>query len=143
MNADDFERKLQRQPLRKIPKHWRAEILQAAQETAPSVQRPQPRLSRAALTIWRELIQPCRYAWSGMAALWLVFWVVNSQSPPVPTPKRMAKSAPVGSGGIRLLVEQREVLAELTGPNSSSPVEPSRRTHPKPRSERKSGVGSC
>ena len=32
MNTDDFEKRIERQPLRKIPGEWRREILQAATE---------------------------------------------------------------------------------------------------------------
>src|SRR5258708_31493262 len=31
MNSDDFEKRLQRQPLRQVPREWRAEIVQGAE----------------------------------------------------------------------------------------------------------------
>jgi hypothetical protein len=137
MNTDDFEKKLQRQPLRQIPGYWREAILRTAQEQgSSSAQRSQPVLIRALLITWRELIQPCRYAWSGMAALWLIFWMVNSRMQPADNPRRMEPSTRVASERIRFLEEQRRVLVELTGPIDLSPAEPSRRAPPKPHSER-------
>jgi hypothetical protein len=137
MNTDDFEKKLQRQPLRQIPGDWREAILRTAQERASSAaQRPEPALIRALLITWRELIQPCRYAWSGMAALWLIFWMVNSRTQLADSPRGMATSTRAASERIRFLEEQRQVLVELTGPIDLSPAEPSRRARPKPHSER-------
>ena len=36
-----------------------------------------PLAVRALFVVWRELIWPCRRAWAGMAALWLVLWGIN------------------------------------------------------------------
>jgi hypothetical protein len=144
MNMDDFEQKLRRQPLRQIPGHWREAILRTAQQHACSVcQVPQPLPMRALRTIWRELFQPCRCAWSGMTALWLIFWFVNAHTQLADTSTRMAASTRPGSERIRLFEEQRRVLVELTGPIDLSPAQPSRRAQPKPRSERRLETRSC
>jgi hypothetical protein len=143
VNANEFEKKLQQQSLRKIPGDWRASILQVAREGASPVQRPQPALVLVALTLWRELIQPCRYAWSGMAALWLLFWMVNSQIQPAPSANQVATSTRNGPEGIRLFEEQQRVLAELTGRGALSTAEPPQQPHPKRRSERMSEARSC
>jgi hypothetical protein len=144
MNTDDFETKLQRQPLRQIPGDWREAILRTAHERASSAaQRPHPLLIRAALVTWRELIQPCRFAWSGMAVLWLIFWMVNAYVQPADTPTQMAKSTRPSTERIRFLEEQRRVLVELTGSVDLSPTEPSRRAYPKPHSERILEVRRC
>jgi len=136
MNSDAFEKKLRQQPLRQIPGGWRETILRTAQRRASSVtRRPEPMLIRAALIAWRELLQPCRYAWSGMAALWLIFWMVNAHIQPADTPRRLATSTREASERIRLINEQRRVLVELTGPIDLPPAEPSRRTPPKPHTE--------
>jgi hypothetical protein len=144
MSMDDFEKKLQRQPLRQIPGGWRQAILRTAQERASSaVQHPEPVLLRAMLITWRELIQPCRYAWSGMAALWLIFWMVNANMELGDRSKRTEMPTRAASERIRFLEEQRQVLVELSGPIDLSPAEPSRRTHPKPHSERILEVRRC
>jgi hypothetical protein len=144
MNTDDFEKELRRQPLRKIPGDWREAILRTAQQRASSVaQRPEPVLIRAVLTTWRELIHPCRYAWSGMAALWLIFWMVNTQTQVADRPRQVASSTPAAAERIQSLEEQRRVLVELTGPIDLSPAEPLRRAQPKPHSERVLQVRRC
>jgi len=137
MNMDDFEKKLQRQTLRQIPSDWREAILQTAQERTPAtVQRLAPMLIRAVLIAWRELVQPCRYAWFGMAALWLIFWMVNAHTQLADSAGWVAPSTRVASERIRFLKDQRQVLVELTGPIDLSPAEPTRRTLPKPRTDR-------
>jgi hypothetical protein len=144
MNTDDFEKKLQRQPLRQIPGHWREAILRTTREQASSAgQNPRPMLMGALFIAWRELIQPCRYAWSAMAALWLIFWMVNTHTQLADSPRRMATSSHPASETIRLLAEQRRILVELTGPFDLSPAEPSRRARPKPHSERILGIRRC
>ena len=125
MNFDDFEKKLQHQPLRQIPANWRESILQAAQEQTASG--TQHLLIRAVLITWCELIQPCRYAWSSMATLWLAFWMINSHMKFRPPPARMANSSPAASEQIRSFAEQQRVLVELTGPIDLSPAERPRR----------------
>ena len=142
MNSDDFEKKLQRQPLRQVPASWRESILREAREQAHSTT-PRPLLIRAVLITWRELIQPCRYAWSAMAALWLAFWMTNSHMDFAEPPLRMAKSSPAVAEQIRSLAEQRRVLAELTDPSDLSPAERPRRGDPKPHSERTLQIRSC
>ena len=133
MNTDDFEKQLQRQSPRQIPAGWREEILRTAQAGAHAVDRRQsPLLFRAGLTLWRELIWPCRHAWSGMAALWLVLLAVNARVTDAPkVPMTTATGTP--AGGIQLFEEQRRVLVELTGPLELPPAEPSQRSRPRPR----------
>jgi len=142
MNFDDFEKKLQRQPLRQVPASWRESILRAAREQTPSAA-PQPLLIRAVLITWRELIQPCRYAWSAMAALWLAFWMINSHMEFANSPAQVAKSSPAAPEQIRSFAEQRRVLIELTGPIDLKPAERPRRPDPKPHSERMLQIRSC
>lgn len=90
-----------------------------------------------ALTLWRELIWPCRRTWAGLAAAWLVILGFNHSqadgNPPV-----SAKFSPP-PGEMRLaLREQRRVLEELIGPGpTASAVEPPRRPNNQPRSERR------
>lgn len=145
MNMDDFEKKLQRQPLRHIPGDWRDAILRTAQErtSCPAAKHSNSVLTRAVQTTWRELIQPCRYAWSGMAALWFIFWLINAHTEDTETSRQMATSTGSGFKRIQVFEEQRRVLVELTGPNDLSPAEPSRPAHAKPRSERMLRIGNC
>src|ERR1043165_4375565 len=131
MNTDDFQKKLQRQSFRKIPGDWRENILHTAQHCISSTcEAQQPLPIRAVLTIWRELLRPCWHAWSSMAALWVIFWILNINASPQlrRTPTRMTASTSSGSERIRLFNEQRRVLVELTGPVESSAAAASRRT---------------
>jgi len=139
---DQFEQRLQRQKLRKIPADWRAAILQSAQAAASADPR-QPFTVRACLVAWRELFHPCRYAWSGMAALWLIFWFINSPTRTVEGSTRIAASTRRSSQQIRFVEEQRQVMAELTGSMSLSPAEPPQHPRPKPRSERPTELRNC
>ena len=89
---------------------------------------------RAALAVWRELIWPCRRAWVGMAALWVVMWGINlglsgTQKADLNAPSASATAL------IEALEEQKRVLAELIPPASSQPAEPPRR-NPQRRSDR-------
>lgn len=145
MSTDDFEKKLRRQPLKRIPGDWRELILQTAHDRTSCVaaKRSKSVLIRAVQIAWRELIQPCRHAWSGMAALWLIFGLINAHTEVTETPRQMASSSRSGFEGIQVFEEQRRVLVELTGPNDLSPAEPSRPAHAKPRSERTLRIRNC
>ena len=90
---------------------------------------------RAALAVRRELIWPCRRAWAGMAALWVVMWGINCG---LSGAKKAAPGAPSVSATalFETLEEQRRVLAELIPPASSQPAEPPRR-NPQRRSDRR------
>jgi hypothetical protein len=143
MNSE-FENKLKRQPLRQIPRDWREDILRTAQENASAaVKRREPVLIRAILIAWRELIQPFRYTWSGMAALWVVFWMVNARLEISDSPTRSTIGASAASQSIRLFEEQRQALAELTGRSDPAPAEPPRESRSKPRSERMVEIQNC
>jgi hypothetical protein len=89
---------------------------------------------RAALAVWRELIWPCRRAWAGMAALWVVMWGINCG---LSGTQKAASRAPSASATalVEALEEQRRLLAELIPPASSQPAEPPRR-NPQRRSDR-------
>src|SRR5581483_6401570 len=136
MNTDDFEKKLQRQPMREIPGDWREAILQNARANAPAAPaRQAPLFVRAGATLWRELFWPCRHVWSGLAAAWLVVVLVNARPGDAsPLPTTMATATPAEK--IRLFEEQRRVLVELTGPLELPPVESSQRPRPRPHSQR-------
>ncbi len=120
MIMDDFEKKLQRQQLRPIPGEWREPILRTAQERAmASAVVPERLPNRFVLAVWRELVRPCRYAWATIAALWLVFWIVNTRNE-IAGPSSSMASTRAKPQGIGLIEEKRRALVELTGPFDSS-----------------------
>lgn len=123
---DDFSRV---EPSVVARRRWRKEI-----ETATS-----PLLSHSTKPAfgdwWSQLIWPCRYAWAGMAALWIVLLAVNLRIS-AGGPQRMTNRDPSISGMAESIAEQRQLLTELV----PAAAEPSHNSPPsensKPRSER-------
>ncbi len=131
MNTDDFEKDLQRQPLRSVPAEWRQPILEAARASAP---RHSASTVAQPLAWWRELLWPCPQAWAGLAAVWLVILFVNGAAPDSGKIESAAQHRTRSSTQeIVVALEQRrwraELLASLFDP---PPVEEA----PRPRSER-------
>ena len=85
MNPDDFEKHLQRQPLRQVPGEWREEILSAARQAslpqhAPRTTHhapPSPSLLSTLHPQLSTLLWPHPAAWAGLAAVWLVILGLN------------------------------------------------------------------
>jgi len=110
---------------------WAREI-QAAKAPQPT----QPLAMRFSLRVlWRELVWPCRRAWTGMAALWLAMLWVNFEPSDHGTASLESRSRPA-SGMWQALEEQRRLLAELIPPAADKPAEPPHRRDPGPRGER-------
>jgi hypothetical protein len=131
MKPDDFEQKLQRQPLRQIPGGWRGEILSAAK----SASRPVPRDSFLSTLNHQlsTLLWPHPKAWAGLAAVWVLIFALDfsmrDKSPVV-----AEKSAPPSPEVIVELKQQQRMLAELIGARETHDAEP-RQFFPRPRSE--------
>lgn len=130
MNSDDLEKRLQQQTIRKVPATWRQEILDVAK--AKSV--AQPAFNSQPTSWWRELFWPCRHAWTGMAALWIVMWGINSGLSG--GEQNLATSSTAVPAMLQAMKEQRQLLAELIPPSHRQPAEPPRHNQPQPRSER-------
>lgn len=127
MNPDDFEKFLQRQPVKALPKEWRAEILAQAGK-ATDGQAPAG-TDRNAQPWWHDLLWPCPEAWAGLACLWLVILGISLATPAAP-PSRVIADLPPNSELIwKALKEERELMAELTGP------QPLHAEPPKPRKQ--------
>src|SRR5213083_2284582 len=141
MNTDDFEKRLQRQSMRPVPREWRGEILDAARRAGyhqlstlrskataedGSTLNPQP------TSWWRELLWPCPQAWAGLAAAWVLILALNAATRE-PVQVVTAQSTPPAREVLMALKERRRLLAELAGPPAQ--VEPQNPLAPKPRSE--------
>ncbi len=131
MNSDDFEQRLQRQPLRPVPADWKRDILQAAQASARSVTPAEPWLTVA----WRELFWSCRRIWFGLATVWGVILLLNVSQP---APAQLMAATPVNVSVDWLQAyqdQQRQIMAEL-GSIERPDAEPPKPRLPQPRSER-------
>ena len=129
MNSDDFEKRLQRQPLRPIPQEWRANILQQATAgSRPST--PDPRPSFLSALLW-----PRPSAWAGLAVVWVLIFALRFASQD--TAPKMAKATPSSSQAIAVnLKEQQQILAELMGTGTTTPeIDKPKRFVPQPHSE--------
>lgn len=92
--------------------------------------------------LWCELIWPCRRALTGIAALWLAMWVINSGMPGSRSAIAMAHS-PLSPAMWQSIAEQKQLLAELIQIRDTQPAEPPHRSNPRPRSDRQLGQKIC
>ena len=138
MKLDDFEQKLQRQPLRQIPGEWREEILTAV-ELAAVTRHPSPATRPSWLSTLNHqlstLLWPHPKAWAGLAAVWILILAVDF-SPRDKTPGLAEKSAPPSPEVIVELRQQQRMLAELIGSRDERDADRSKSFVPQPRSER-------
>jgi len=137
MKPDEFEKRLQRQPLRQVPTAWREEVLTAAGRALP-VGRRAPRpvqltslVSRLSAALW-----PHPAAWAGLVAVWVFIFAVDF-SIRDRMPGVVVKTAPPEPEVIAELRQQRRLLAELIGPRDARDAGRSKPLAPQPRSERR------
>jgi len=139
---DDFEQKLQRQPLRQIPGEWREEILREGRCAAvPEIRDA----DTASLPKWSwlstinhqlsTLLWPHPKAWAGLAAVWFLILTVDF-SLRDKTPVMAEKTAPPSPEVIVELRQQQRLLAELIGSRDERDANRSKSFVPLPRSER-------
>ena len=131
---DDFEKRLQRRPLRQIPSEWREDILKAAtlSDHSPFVIRHSvlsTLTSRLSSILW-----PHPKAWAGLAGVWVVIFALQFASRG--SSHVMASiSASQPSTFLMSLKDQQQTLAELMGYNPPNDADQPRRVSPQPRSE--------
>ena len=144
MNSDDFEKRLQNQPLRQIPGDWRHEILSAARQASPAerasrnTQHAPP--SRSLLSTFRHqlsaLLWPRPVAWAGLAAVWLVILGINLTTRDAS--QVVARHAPPVSPQVFMAFQEQErLLSELIGPRETPVAERPKPSPARPRSERR------
>ena len=144
MNPDDFEKRLQRQPLRQMPPEWREGILSAAHHASPAHHAPRTAQlvfpSRSLLStinhLLSDLLWPRPAAWAGLAAVWVVILGLNAATQDAS--RALAKQAsPVSPQLLMAFQEQERLLAELIGPRETPAAERPKPALPRPRSERR------
>lgn len=116
MDDEQFEKRLRRQPLRKVPTEWRNEILLAARKSVvPESASYQTSGSR--LSIFIEplsfLLLPHPRVWAGLAAAWLIILTMNFASRQDSTTIAEGRVSPPTQQMRELLREQQQMLAEL------------------------------
>jgi hypothetical protein len=133
MNSDDFEKHLQRQPLRPIPAQWRAEILQQA--TAASTRNPKPETQNRSFL--SALLWPHPKAWAGLATVWIL--IVTLRFASQDKLSNTAQATPSSSQAIAVnLKEQQQILAELMETSGAAPeIDRPKPFVPQPHSERR------
>jgi hypothetical protein len=115
----------------------RREALQlAAEGQAASAQKPKLTLAMIPLTIWRELFLPARRIWAGLAAVWVLIFVLRvASSEPSPAYANNSQPPP-SSQDVEALKSQQKLFAELlwddTKPGDSDKP---KRSWPVPHSE--------
>ena len=138
---EQFERRLSRQPLKKIPGEWRGEIL----STARVVETPRCGVGqRSALSLptffstlnsqLSTIFWPHPKAWAGLAAVWVLIFCMDYSMRDA-TPVVAEKAAPPSPEVIAELRQQQRMLAELMGAGQAREAE-AQRFLPLPRSER-------
>jgi anti-sigma factor RsiW len=80
--------------------------------------------------VWHELIRPSRYAWTGMAALWVMMLIVNAR---LSDHQAIVGQSASARNMIQVWNEQKRVLAELIRPDFTAPAPPA--DVPRPRSQ--------
>jgi hypothetical protein len=136
MKTDDFEKQLQRQPLRSVPEEWRDQILSAAARHCDHAAGSAERATRRS---WlRELLWPSPYAWGGLAAVWLIVLGLNfTTARPGSSSGRVATAKPVHRLPDTLLALEQHLRlhADLTATNEL--VEPPKSLLNRPRTARR------
>jgi anti-sigma factor RsiW len=120
-------------------RRWAGAVQEAAE--ASSSLNPNPQRLRLGTGFWRivwvELLWPSRYAWSGLAALWVAMLVINAQLSDHQTSGAGDRAAS-SQDMIQAWEEQNRVLAELAKPSFTAFAVPAPPPYvPRPRSERK------
>jgi hypothetical protein len=118
---NDFENELKKQPIRPVPEHWRAQILQQASANT---------LKRELQPWWAALLWPSPRAWGALAAAWIVMAAFGVATRETSAPRENAQATQ-----IRIAMEEkRRLQAEIE--EASLRIDP----QPKPRSENRAAT---
>jgi hypothetical protein len=129
MKPDDFEKRLQREPLRQIPSEWRRQILSEAQN---AIRNSKPEARNG---FWASLLWPHPKAWAALAGLWTAIAALQfAASDPVQTAKIVA---PPSDDTLIVLRQQTRMMAELIGQTPQHEADRPKPSQFTPRSERR------
>jgi hypothetical protein len=82
--------------------------------------------------LWVELIVPSRLVWAGLAAVWLLLFVVNFSMQDHSRPSMAKASSPAEMAAT--VHQEQELLAQLLGPDEPVVAEPQKKYVPRPSS---------
>jgi len=139
MSTDDFEQRIQRQPLRQVPGQWREKILCAARQAAIPQHAPRSAAPSLLVTVRQQLsafLWPHPAAWAGLAAVWLVILGLNVATR-AGTPDIVRRTTPTSSQVFMAFDERARLLSEVIGQRPTSVTEQPKPVLPQPRSERR------
>jgi hypothetical protein len=123
MNSE-FEKQLERQPMRELPREWRSEILVAASRVERITV-----IDRLSTWLW-----PHPRAWAGLAAAWVLTFLLHLTAPD--QPRHARDSSPRTFQSLAVMQKQTLMMAQLLG-SLDGGVQPAPAiVPPKPRSER-------
>jgi hypothetical protein len=123
---DDFEQHLRRQPMREIPREWRAEILREGRRVAVPNQKWDANMASL----------PSLFRWGALAAVWVVILALHYSARDT-SPVIEAKYTPPTPQMILVLREQKELLAELEQTGETPQADQPKPARPGPHSERR------
>jgi hypothetical protein len=131
MKPDDFEKRLQSQPLRQIPSEWRQQILaNAASDVAV-----RPSLISIIHSQISALLWPSPKAWIGLAGVWVLIFAIQFESRNH-TPMVAMVSKPSRTEAVITFKDQQKILAELMNNSEPRDVDRPRHIPNQPHSER-------
>jgi|SwirhisoilCB3_FD_contig_91_304038_length_2691_multi_3_in_0_out_0_3 hypothetical protein len=134
MNSDDFEKRLQSQPLRQIPNGWREQILTSATSSRPSTLDPRPSLLSTIHHQLSTLLWPNPKAWIGLAAVWVLIFAIRFESH-THAPVLATVSTPSGREIAITLKDEQKILVELMENNQPHEADRPRQLPSQPHSE--------
>ena len=118
MNADDFEKQLEQQPLRTVPPAWRAEILRAARANLQPLPGPARPVSSQPFS-WGESLLRWRWHLAGLSAAWLLIALLNIDHSSAPATLSRTQNPPSTQQLLTALRENRQQLLELMQPSAT------------------------
>jgi hypothetical protein len=127
---NEFEKLLQRQPMREPPREWRAEILAAAVRPRRSSDASRLRAIGQGVSTW---LWPHPRAWAALAAAWGVVFLLQFSAPDLPSAAR--NSSPGIFQSQAILRQETLMMSPLSGSWDSGDSPAATPAPPKPRGE--------
>ncbi|HZL14121.1 MAG TPA: hypothetical protein VFC85_08250 [Verrucomicrobiae bacterium] len=134
---ENFEQKISRQPLKKIPGEWRAEILAAAIGRGSRIEsrRQESRWPSTFAARLSTIFWPHPKAWAALAAIWIFIFTLNFSTRDK-SQNVAEKFSPPSPEVIVELKKQRQMFAELMGSNETRIADRQKIFFSRPQSER-------